>query len=148
MSTPTATTLTISEVGGEYGQCRQSHRRQQRRQLYHQRANGCLGALTPAPSFDDLARRVPPATTSVEYTATDGSQTDTATLTVTVSGANDGLTANADSGQNHGKTQGAVGGQWCHAASPGGTTTMNADLLLNDVDIDGDEPHHQREVGQ
>ena len=84
-------------------------------------------------------------TTSVEYTASDGSLTDTATLTVTVTGTNDGLTANDDSGTTTENTDltvadGATGTTSGTTPGPGGgAQRVNADLLLNDVDIDGDD---------
>ena len=53
--------------------------------------------MTQTSDFDDLAAGVT-RTTSVVYTASDGTLTDTATLTVTVTGTNDGLTANDDAG--------------------------------------------------
>ena len=93
------------------------------------RANGSW-EFNPGTDFDDLKAGVT-KTTSVEYTASDGSLTDTATLTVTVTGANDGLTANDDAGTTTENTDLTV--------ADGATGTTNADLLLNDVDIDGDD---------
>ena len=99
------------------------------------RANGSW-EFNPGTDFDDLKAGVT-RTTSVEYTASDGSLTDTATLTVTVTGANDGLTANDDSGTTTENTELTVADGATGTTS--GTTTTNADLLLNDVDIDGDD---------
>ena len=99
------------------------------------RANGSW-EFNPGTDFDDLKAGVT-KTTSVEYTASDGSLTDTATLTVTVTGANDGLTANDDAGTTTENTQLTVADGATGTTS--GTTTTNADLLLNDVDIDGDD---------
>ncbi len=99
------------------------------------RANGSW-EFNPGTDFDDLKAGVT-KTTSVEYTASDGSLTDTATLTVTVTGANDGLTANDDSGTTTENTDLTVADGATGTTS--GTTTTNADLLLNDVDIDGDD---------
>ena len=83
----------------------------------------------PGADFDDLATGAT-RTTSVQYTVADGNGgTDTATLTVTVTGANDGLTANNDRGTTTENTPRIV--------ADGDTGTRNADLLLNDVDIDG-----------
>ena len=99
------------------------------------RANGSW-EFNPGTDFDDLKAGVT-RTTSVEYTASDGSLTDTATLTVTVTGANDGLTANDDAGTTTENTELTVADGATGTTS--GTTTTNADLLLNDVDIDGDD---------
>ena len=99
------------------------------------RANGSW-EFNPGTDFDDLKAGVT-KTTSVEYTASDGSLTDTATLTVTVTGANDGLTANDDAGTTTENTELTVADGATGTTS--GTTTTNADLLLNDVDIDGDD---------
>ena len=107
------------------------------------RANGSW-EFNPGTDFDDLKAGVT-RTTSVEYTASDGSLTDTATLTVTVTGANDGLTANDDSGTTTENTDltvadGATGTTSGTTTGPGGgAQRVNADLLLNDVDIDGDD---------
>ena len=129
-SDPDGDTLTISEVGGESVNVGKA-------------TNGSNGgsftisvngawSFNPGTGFDDLAIGDTRAT-SVEYTATDGSQTDTATLTVTVSGANDGLTANADTGRTGKNRVLSVAND-----AAGGGNGLNADLLLNDVDIDGD----------
>ena len=99
------------------------------------RANGSW-EFNPGTDFDDLKAGVT-KTTSVEYTASDGTLTDTATLTVTVTGANDGLTANDDAGTTTENTELTVADGATGTTS--GTTTINADLLLNDVDIDGDD---------
>ena len=99
------------------------------------RANGSW-EFNPGTDFDDLKAGVT-KTTSVEYTASDGTLTDTATLTVTVTGANDGLTANDDAGTTTENTELTVADGATGTTS--GTTTTNADLLLNDVDIDGDD---------
>ena len=99
------------------------------------RANGSW-EFNPGTDFDDLKAGVT-KTTSVEYTASDGTLTDTATLTVTVTGANDGLTANDDAGTTTENTDLTVADGATGTTS--GTTTTNADLLLNDVDIDGDD---------
>ena len=99
------------------------------------RANGSW-EFNPGTDFDDLKAGVT-KTTSVEYTASDGSLTDTATLTVTVTGSNDGLTANDDAGTTTENTELTVADGATGTTS--GTTTTNADLLLNDVDIDGDD---------
>ena len=99
------------------------------------RANGSW-EFNPGTDFDDLKAGVT-KTTSVEYTASDGSLTDTATLTVTVTGTNDGLTANDDAGTTTENTELTVADGATGTTS--GTTTINADLLLNDVDIDGDD---------
>ena len=88
--------------------------------------------FNPGTDFDDLKAGVT-KTTSVEYTATDGTLTDTATLTVTVTGANDGLTANDDTGRTSKDRMLSVAND-----AAGGGKGLNADLLLNDVDIDGD----------
>ena len=107
------------------------------------RANGSW-EFNPGTDFDDLKAGVT-RTTSVEYTASDGSLTDTATLTVTVTGANDGLTANDDAGTTTENTDltvadGATGTTSGTTPGPGsGAETTNADLLLNDLDIDGDD---------
>ena len=95
------------------------------------RANGSW-EFNPGTDFDDLKAGVT-KTTSVEYTATDGTLTDTATLTVTVTGANDGLTANDDTGRTSKDRMLSVAND-----AAGGGKGLNADLLLNDVDIDGD----------
>ena len=99
------------------------------------RANGSW-EFNPGTDFDDLKAGVT-KTTSVEYTASDGSLTDTATLTVTVTGTNDGLTANDDAGTTTENTDLTVADGATGTTS--GTTTTNADLLLNDVDIDSDD---------
>ncbi len=89
--------------------------------------------FNPGTAFDDLAAGVT-KTTSVVYTASDRNDgtglTDTATLTVTVTGTNDGLTANDDSAAT---TQNAP------LTVADSATGPNADLLLNDVDIDSDD---------
>ena len=95
-------------------------------------ANGSW-EFNPGTDFDDLKAGVT-KTTSVEYTATDGTLTDTATLTVTVTGANDGLTANDDTGRTSKDRMLSVAND-----AAGGGKGLNADLLLNDVDIDGDD---------
>ena len=89
--------------------------------------------FNPGTDFDDLKAGVT-RTTSVEYTASDGTLTDTATLTVTVTGANDGLTANDDTGRTSKDRMLSVAND-----AAGGDKGLNADLLLNDVDIDGDD---------
>ena len=100
------------------------------------RANGSW-EFNPGTDFDDLKAGVT-KTTSVEYTASDGSLTDTATLTVTVTGANDGLTANDDAGTTTENTQLTVADGATGTRVGGGAQRANADLLLNDVDTDGD----------
>ena len=80
-------------------------------------------------------------TTSVEYTATDGEFMDTATVTVTVTRANDGLTANDDFGATAENTKldvkdGDAGKTITVSDGKGGTMSVtdgNADLLLNDT---------------
>ena len=78
------------------------------------------------------------STEVVEYTASDG-LTDTATLTVTVTGANDGLTANDDAGTTTENKILMVADGATGTRVGGGAQRVNADLLLNDVDIDGDD---------
>ena len=120
--------LTITEVGGDTSSVGKATDGSDGGK-FTLRANGSW-EFNPGTDFDDLKAGVT-KTTSVEYTASDGSLTDTATLTVTVTGANDGLTANDDSGTTTENTQLTV--------ADGATGTTNADLLLNDVDIDGDD---------
>ena len=67
----------------------------------------------PGTAFNDLAAGVT-RTTSVVYTASDGSLTDTATLTVTVTGTNDGLTANDDAGTTTENKMLPTTGGWRH----------------------------------
>ena len=120
--------LTITEVGGDTGSVGKATDGSDGGS-FTIRANGSW-EFNPGTAFDDLKAGVT-RTTSVEYTASDGSLTDTATLTVTVRGTNDGLTANDDAGTTTENTQLTV--------ADGDTGTTNADLLLNDVDIDGDD---------
>ena len=129
-SDPDGDTLTISEVGGESANVGKATDGSNGGSFTIS-VNGAW-SFNPGTSFDDLAIGATRAT-SVEYTATDGSQTDTATLTVTVSGANDGLTANADTGRTGKNRVLSVAND-----AAGGGNGLNADLLLNDVDIDGD----------
>ena len=127
-------TLTISEVGGDTASVGKAIDGSDGGK-FTIRANGSW-EFNPGTDFDDLKAGVT-KTTSVEYTATDGTLTDTATLTVTVTGANDGLTANDDAGTTTENTELTVADGATGTTS--GTTTINADLLLNDVDIDGDD---------
>ena len=129
-SDPDGDTLTISEVGGESANVGKATDGSNGGSFTIS-TNGAW-SFNPGTGFDDLAIGATRAT-SVEYTATDGSQTDTATLTVTVSGANDGLTANADTGRTGKDRVLSVAND-----AAGGGNGLNADLLLNDVDIDGD----------
>ena len=129
-SDPDGDTLTISEVGGESANVGKATDGSNGGSFTIS-TNGAW-SFNPGTGFDDLAIGDTRAT-SVEYTATDGSQTDTATLTVTVSGANDGLTANADTGRTGKDRVLSVAND-----AAGGGNGLNADLLLNDVDIDGD----------
>ena len=129
-SDPDGDTLTISEVGGESANVGKATDGSNGGSFTIS-VNGAW-SFNPGTGFDDLAIGATRAT-SVEYTATDGSQTDTATLTVTVSGANDGLTANADTGRTGKNRVLSVAND-----AAGGGNGLNADLLLNDVDIDGD----------
>ena len=93
--------------------------------------------FNPDGDFDNLADGKT-ATTSVEYTASDSKgETDTATVTVTVTGTNDGLTANDDAGTTTENKILTVADDATGTTS--GTTTINADLLRNDVDIDSDK---------
>ena len=126
--------LTITEVGGDTGSVGKATSGSDGGS-FTIRANGSW-EFNPGTDFDDLKAGVT-RTTSVEYTASDGTLTDTATLTVTVTGANDGLTANDDSGTTTENTELTVADGATGTTS--GTTTFNADLLLNDVDIDGDD---------
>ena len=120
--------LTITEVGGDTGSVGKATSGSDGGS-FTIRANGSW-EFNPGTDFDDLKAGVT-RTTSVEYTASDGTLTDTATLTVTVTGANDGLTANDDAGTTTENTDLTV--------ADGATGTTNADLLLNDVDIDSDD---------
>ena len=126
--------LTITEVGGDTSSVGKATNGSDGGS-FTIRANGSW-EFNPGTDFDDLKAGVT-KTTSVEYTASDGSLTDTATLTVTVTGANDGLAANDDAGTTTENTQLTVADGATGTTS--GTTTFNADLLLNDVDIDGDD---------
>ena len=126
--------LTITEVGGDTSSVGKATDGSDGGS-FTIRANGSW-EFNPGTDFDDLKAGVT-RTTSVEYTASDGTLTDTATLTVTVTGANDGLTANDDGGTTTENTQLTVANDATGTTS--GTTTFNADLLLNDVDIDGDD---------
>ena len=126
--------LTITEVGGDTSSVGKATDGSDGGK-FTLRANGSW-EFNPGTDFDDLKAGVT-RTTSVEYTASDGSLTDTATLTVTVTGSNDGLTANDDSGTTTENTELTVADGATGTTS--GTTTTNADLLLNDVDIDGDD---------
>ena len=127
-------TLTITEVDGDTGSVGKATDGSDGGS-FTIRANGSW-EFNPGTDFDDLKAGVT-RTTSVEYTASDGSLTDTATLTVTVTGTNDGLTANDDAGTTTENTDLTVADGATGTTS--GTTTTNADLLLNDVDIDGDD---------
>ena len=91
-------------------------------------ANGAW-SFNPDGDFDDLAEGAT-ATTTVQYTVTDGTATDTATLTVTVTRPNRAPDATADQGETAENTIINV--------ADGATGTTNADLLLNDTDPDGD----------
>ena len=126
--------LTITEVGGDTGSVGKATAGDNGGSFTIS-ANGAW-EFNPGTAFDDLAAGVT-KTTSVEYTASDGTLTDTATLTVTVTGTNDGLTANDDAGTTTENTELTVADGATGTTS--GTTTTNADLLLNDVDIDGDD---------
>ena len=126
--------LTISEVGGDTASVGKATDGSDGGS-FTLRANGSW-EFNPGTDFDDLKAGVT-KTTSVEYTASDGSLTDTATLTVTVTGANDGLTANDDAGTTTENTPRIVADGATGTTS--GTTTFNADLLLNDTDADGDD---------
>ena len=96
--------------------------------------------FNPGTAFDDLAAGVT-RTTSVVYTVSDRNDgtglTDTATLTVTVTGTNDGLTAKDDAGTTTENKILTVADDATGTTS--GTTTINADLLRNDKDIDSDD---------
>ena len=88
--------------------------------------------FNPGTNFDDL-KSGEKRTTSVEYTISDlKGGTDTATLTVTVNGANDAPTANDDKGSISHERVRTVPNDWA-----GGVNGVNADLLLNDSDADG-----------
>jgi len=77
-------------------------------------------SFDPGADFQDLALGES-RNTSVTYTVSDGEEgTATAVLTVTVTGANDGLTASPDS------------------ASTDEDTSVTIDVLDNDIDTDGD----------
>ena len=134
--------LTITEVGGDTSSVGKATSGSDGGS-FTIRANGSW-EFNPGTDFDDLKAGVT-KTTSVEYTASDGSLTDTATLTVTVTGTNDGLTANDDAGTTTENTEltvadGATGTTSGTTPGPGGgAQRVNADLLLNDVDIDGDD---------
>ena len=99
-------------------------------------ANGAW-SFNPGTAFDDLADDAT-RTTSMAYTLYDGRDTETATLTVTVTGANDGPTANDDTGTTTENTPRIVA-DGATGTRVGGGARTNADLLLNDVDIDGDD---------
>ena len=95
-------------------------------------ANGSW-RFNPGTNFDDL-KSGGKRTTSVEYTISDlKGGTDTATLTVTVNGANDAPTANDDKGTISHERVRTVPNDWA-----GGVNGVNADLLLNDSDPDDD----------
>ena len=107
------------------------------------RANGSW-EFNPGTDFDDLKAGVT-KTTSVEYTASDGSLTDTATLTVTVTGANDGLTANDDAGTTTENTEltvadGATGTTSGTTTGPGGGA-QRVKFVATDIDRRSD--HHR-----
>ena len=89
-------------------------------------------SFDPGSDFNDLADGAT-RTTSVVYTISDNTVTDTATLTVTVTGVGDAPTANDDTGSTAENTPLTV------ADGDTGTGTTNADLLLNDTDPDGDD---------
>ena len=97
------------------------------------RANGSW-SFDPGTSFNDLVGPAATRTTSVTYTASDGSATSTATLTVTVRGANDVLVANDDLGGAFENTVLTVADDDPGTVSRG--VVINADLLFNDVDLD------------
>ena len=103
-------------------------------------ANGSWNFL-PDGDFRDLSAGVT-RTTSVQYTVSDGSLTDTATLIMTVTGVNSAVLAKDDTGRTTENlvltvADGATG--TTTTLSGGATRTDNADLLLNDVDVDGDD---------
>ncbi len=103
----------------------------------------------PDTDFDNLAIGAV-RTTSVVYTVSDGTDTHTATLTVTVTGENDAPVLEADAGTTDEDTiltvaDGATATDITVTLTDpdtGETSTMivpgNADLLLNDMDPDGD----------
>ena len=119
--------LTAADIGGSDGG------------LFRIRADGSWN-FVPNDQFDDLAAGKT-RTTSVVYTVSDGgtaadgtATADTATLTVTVTGVNDAPVAVADSGTaSSDRTTTVADGA---TGTTSGTTTINADLLLNDEDVD------------
>ena len=85
--------------------------------------------------FDDLADGKT-RTTSVTYTVSDGGLSDTKTLTVTVTGGNDEPVAVDDTGAaSAARVRTVADGD---TGVQAGGTGVNADLLLNDEDADGD----------
>ena len=133
--------LTAAGIGGSNGG------------LFRIRADGSWN-FVPNNQFDDLADGKT-RTTSVVYTVSDGGLSDTATLTVTVTGVNDAPTAMADSGATAANTRLTVadGDSGTEVTSSEivtdpvtndtstviTTMTINADLLLNDEDADDDD---------
>ena len=88
----------------------------------------------PNNQFDDLAPGET-RTTSVVYTLSDGALSDTATLTMTVTGVNDAPTAVNDTA--------LASADWVRAVADGDRgirdrAATNADVLLNDRDVDDD----------
>ena len=96
------------------------------------RADGSW-TFDPGDDFDELAAGVT-RDTSVQYTIFDGGLTDTATLTVTVTGINDAPVAVDDTGRATPNQVRAV----ADGAEGIGADGFNADLLLNDRDPEGD----------
>ena len=90
-------------------------------------------SFNPGTDFDDLAADATRAT-SITYTVSDGNGgTDTATLMVTVTGVNDAPVAFDDRGRTH-----KDGVLTVPDGADGSTDGYNADLLLNDIDPNGD----------
>ena len=91
-------------------------------------------SFNPGTDFEDLSADATRAT-SITYTVSDGNGgTATATLMVTVTGVNDAPEANDDEGLTH-----KDGVLTVPDGADGSTTDdYNADLLLNDIDPNGD----------
>ena len=102
-------------------------------------------ALNSQSDIQDLS---PTTTLTDTLTVTSADTVTTTTVTITingdddepaVTGTNDGLTANDDAGTTTENTQLTVADGATGTRVGGGAQRVNADLLLNDVDIDGDD---------